>query len=227
MCGALFRSAIACTCISVAFAAHAATPQDAAALEVALSRQPGVYLVVDAGASRLSIRSRAMELDSVPLAAIRVAWQGQGVTAGPPPTVEVPAVWHVTEAPTGDWRRVVAPVELAPYSDAGPVRDSGESVRPTPTPGPILPDRFVALTDTGWRLAVTTSLRDVVPVGFWRRIARGWRRVFHQADPPMPPTLVLVVTDQEDAHRLVHLFRQGAAVLLVDASAGASAATAP
>jgi len=202
---------------------HAATPRDAASLELALARGPEVYLVVDAGASRLSIRSRAMELDAVALATVRAAWQGEGVTAGSPPTVEVPAVWRVTEAPAGDWRRVVAPAELTPYADGGTAGEPAVVDLRSPTPGLSRPDRFVVPTDSGWRLAVATSVGDVVPVGGWRRVVRGWRRVLRRADAPVPPTLVLVVTDPEDVQRLVHLFRAGTAVLLVGGQAGASA----
>jgi hypothetical protein len=198
----------------------AAGSRDGASLELDLARRPEVYLVVDADASRLSIRIRAMEVDAVSLRDIRTAWQGNGVAPGPPPTIEVPTVWTVTEPPTAEWRRVVAPAELAPYTDDRATGDVGAAGRPSPTPGASRPDRFTVSTDSGWRLAVATSVRDAVAVGGWRRVVRGWRRVLHGPEPAVPPTLVLVVSAPDDARRLIHLFRPGAAVLLVGGSSG-------
>ena len=93
--------------------------------------------------------------------------------------------------------------------------------------------RLIEAPDAGWRLALAPSPADVAPVGFWRRVARGWRRLVGEPDQVMPPTLVAAVASPEDAQRLVHVFTPGTAVLVggrpaagsVTPTAGAAAVT--
>ena len=225
MCGARFTSALACCCISagVAGAGSEAAPDDPASLELALARRSALYLVIGRDAQRLSVRVRGMELDSVPLSAVRVVWEGAGV--GPERLTELssPQVWRVTEAPAENWRRVVAPEVLVPFADDEDQPEPAAGIVPSPTPTPRRPDRYTVATDSGWRLAVAPSVDAAAPVGLWRRVVRGWRRIVGDPEPALSPTLVLVVADPDDARRLVHLFVPGTAVLLGGDEAVASA----
>jgi len=200
---------LACICTSVAAIAGGATatPNDAGSLELGLARTPALYLVIEHDQPCLSIRARGLELDAVELIWVSVVWQGDKA----PPELPLPQLWRVTEAPRAEWRRIVAPPELVPYEEdaevtPGPVR--------TATPAPPRPQHFVVPTDSGWRLAVARSVAEVAPVGFWRRVVRGWRRLVGSAQPVMPPTLVAVVESETDAQRLVHLFAPGTPVLV-------------
>jgi hypothetical protein len=216
MCGARFASALACCCISagVAGAGTATAPDDPASLELALARRPALYLVIGCDGQRLSVRIRGMELDSVPLSAVRLVWEGAGAGADGLTELSSPQVWRVTEAPAENWRRVVAPEVLVPFSDDEDRPAPSAGIAPSPTPAPPRPDRYSVTTDSGWRLAVAPSVEAAAPVGWWRRVVRGWRRMIGDPEPALPPTLVVVVTDPEDARRLVHLFAPGTALLL-------------
>ncbi len=216
MCGARFASALACCCISagVAGAGSEAAPDDPASLELALARRPALYLVIGRDGQRLSVRVRGIELDSVPLSAVRVVREGAGVDPDGLTELSSPQVWRVTEPPAENWRRVVAPEVLVPYTDDGAQPEPAAGSAPSPTPPPPRPDRYSVATDSGWRLAVAPSVEAVAPVGWWRRVVRGWRRIIGDPEPALPPTLVVVVADPDDARRLVHLFVPGTAVLL-------------
>lgn len=208
MSGARSAWALAFICTSLAAVSAGAEPADAVSLELDLARKPALYLVIEGDPPALSVRVRGLELDAVPLRGLRIAWQGGGA----PPTLALPQLWRVTEAPEAEWRRVVAPPELIPYEAS-----SEEDLRtplPSPTPPPPRPHRFAVATDSGWRLAVATSVAEVAPVGLWRRVARGWQRLLGEPDPAMPPTLVVVVAAEDDARRVVHLVKPGTAVLV-------------
>jgi hypothetical protein len=216
MCGVRFASVLACCCISagVAGAGAEAAQDDPASLELALARRPALYLVIGRDGRWLSVRVRGLELDSVPLSGVRVARQGVGV--GPDELAELssPQVWRVTEAPAENWRRVVAPEVLVPFTDDEDQPEPAAGIAPSPTPPPPRPDRYTVTTDSGWRLAVAPSVEGAAPVGWWRRVVRGWRRIVGDPEPALPPTLVVIVADPDDARRLVHLFSPGTAVLL-------------
>lgn len=215
MSGARFLSALALTCTSLlvqAGAGVAASP-DATTLELGLAKGRHLYLVIDPDSARLSIRARGMELDAVVASRVEIAWGATTTFAGDPPTLELPTVWRITEEPEAEWRRVVAPEALSEY-DA----DGDGSSAPSPTPASPRPERYDLPTDAGWRLAIGSSSQGLVPSGFWARVHRGWRRLIGAPLPPMPPTLLLVVVE-EDARRLVHLFRPGTAVLVARGAA--------
>ncbi|MEX1309828.1 MAG: hypothetical protein AB1Z65_05365 [Candidatus Sulfomarinibacteraceae bacterium] len=211
---------------SLAAVAAGSNQGDSATLEVTLARARAPYLVLELAGPSLSVRVRAMELQSVPLLAVRAVRQGPDGDAGSPPVPGTPQVWRIVEGTAGEWRRVVAPVELVPYVEEGQRPEPTPLAGPTHTPPP-LPDRFVVTTDSPWRLAVAPTLDAVVPIGFWQRVFRGWRRMIGRPEPPTPPTLVLVVHSAEDARRLVHLFRPGMAVLVGGGKAVASTSARP
>lgn len=214
MSGARLALVLGCICTSVAGAAAGSGPPDPTSLELALARGRDVYLVVERAELRLSIRVRGMALDSVPLRDVRVVWQGAEVDTEALGALAAPQVWRVVEAPAAEWRRVVAPEVLVPYDEEADPAQGTPAAAPSPTPPPPRPDRFEVSTDSGWRLAVAPSVEAVAPLGVWRRVFGGWRRIVGRPRPPLDPTLVLVVSDGEDARRLVHLFRPGAAVLV-------------
>jgi hypothetical protein len=220
MSGRRWAWALACTCTSVASAVAGQGPVDPVALEAELARGRGLYLVVESERRVLSIRARGMELDAVQLREIRAVWQDAGGEPGPPSPPGEPQVWRITEAPKDEWRRVVAPEVLVPYVDDDEEQEQeeampdGSPVAPSPTPPPPRPDRYSVATDSPWRIAVAPSVDAVAPLGWWRRVVRGWRKLVGAAAPPFSPTLVLVVDDAEDARRVVHLFRPEMPVLV-------------
>jgi hypothetical protein len=189
-------------------------PNDPVSLELELARRPALYLVIERDGRQLSVRVRGLELDSVRLSAVRVVRQGTGVDTEGPAELSSPQVWRVTDAPAENWRRVVAPEVLVPFAEDGGQPEPAAGGAPSPTPPPSRPDRYTVATDSGWRLAVAPSVEAAAPVGWWRRVVNGWRRIVGEPEPAFPPTLVVVVSDPDDARRLVHLFGPGTAVLV-------------
>ncbi len=120
----------------------------------------------------------------------------------------------MTEPPAEDWRRVVAPEVLVPYTDEDDRPEPSAGIAASPTPPPPRPDRYTVATDSDWRLAVAPAVDAVAPTGWWRRFLRGWRRIVGDPEPALPPTLVMVVADPDDGRRVVHLFHAGMAVLI-------------
>jgi len=185
-----------------------------------LARGRTLYLVVEADGGVLSVRARGMELDAVPLREIRAVWMDRGGHPAPPNPPSEPEVWRITEAPADSWRRVVAPDVLVPYVEDEESSPAPAQVAAIPTPPPFRPDRFAVATDSPWRLAVAPSVEAVAPLGWWRRVFRGWKVLVGAPAPPFEPTLVLVVADAEDARALVHIFRPGIPVLVGGMAAG-------
>jgi hypothetical protein len=211
--------ALACTCSSVASATFGQGPVDPVALEFELARGRGLYLVVEGERGALSIRARGMELEAVPLREIRAVWQQVEGDPGLPSTLEAPQVWRIAEGPEDEWRRVVAPEVLVPYVEDAEALPEASPVAPSPTPPPPRPAWFSVTTDSAWRIAVAPAVEAVAPLGWWRRVVRGWRELAGATTPPFSPTLVLVVDEADDARRLVHLFRPGMPILVGGAPA--------
>lgn len=226
---ARFRSALACTCTSVllvgAVAAQpAADPRvTALELELELARTRELYVLVDPAGLELQVRARGIVLDTVTLGDVVIQTLAPLMTSGDPPSLQMPAVWHVTQAPEDTWRRVIAPPTLRPYTEeeeeptpwpteAGPPPTRA----PTPTPVVIPPDYDLKL-DSGWRLEVTSEIPHPISSRLVEAIASGWRRLFGQQPEEEPPRLVLVMS-AEDARRIRHLFVPGMALLLAPAT---------
>lgn len=220
MSGARLAWALACICSSAASAVQGEDSSDPVALELDLARRGEVYLVVEADGSALSVRARGMELRAVPLLEVRAVWMSRGGDPAPPAPPDAAQVWRIVEPPADSWRRVVAPEALMPFAEEEEASATSAQADPRPAPPPCRPDRFAAATDSPWRLAVATSVEAVVPVGWWRRVVRGWKTMIGGSAPRLEPTLVLVVANAEDVRGLIHLFRPGMAVVIGGAPAG-------
>lgn len=226
-----FRSALASTCTSLLLAgaawaqAPAGPAERAVELELELARSRELYLVLDPSGRRLEVRARGMVLDSVGLVDVAVQALVPLVEVGAAPELEMPVLWHVTQAPEDMWRRVIAPPTLRPYTEEEeeePTPGPGPSPTPAPSPTPVeIPADYDIKVDSGWHLEVTTRETP----GFWTRlaeaIASGWARLRGEVPPNEPPRLLLVLST-EDARRIRHLFVPGAAILLAPTGSGAA-----
>jgi len=225
-----FRSALACTCTSVLLAGvlaaePAADPRVAALeLELELARTRELYLLVDPAGRRLEVRARGIVLDAVEISDVVIQSVAPLLASGDPPSLRMPAVWHVTRAPEDTWRRVIAPPTLRPYSEEEeeptpwPTGAGPKPTRtPTPTPVVVPPDYDLKL-DSGWHVEVTSVAPSLLGSRLGGAIASGWRRLLGRPQPERPPRLVLVM-GADDARRLRHLFVPGMAVLLAPAPA--------
>lgn len=225
---ARFRSALASTCTSVlvagAVAAQVVSDARVQALdmELELARGREIYLLVDPPGRQLQVRARGMVLDTVSLSEAIVQSMTPFLDSGDPPRVEMPAVWHVTQAPEDTWRRVIAPPTLRPYTEEEEPTPRPKEAGPTPThtPSPtpvVVPPDYELTLDSGWRLEVTSEPPSRFGSRLGSAIASGWRRLLGRPQETGPPRLVLVM-GAEDARRVRHLFIPGTAILLTPAT---------
>jgi hypothetical protein len=208
-----------------AVAAQPASDGRAAALELELelARSRELYLLVDPGGRQFQVRARGIVLESVAMVDVVVRSMAPLLAGGDPPRLEVPAVWHVTQAPEDTWRRVIAPPTLRPYADEEeedptpwPTGAGPKPTRtPTPTPVMVPPDYDLKL-DSGWRLEVASERPGFYGSRLGGAIASGWLRLLGRQREDQPPRLVLVMAP-DDARRIRHLFVPGTAVLLAQA----------
>lgn len=222
-----FGSALACTCTSVMLAGvlaaqPAADPRvTALELELELARTRELYLLVDPAGRQLQVRARGIVLDAVVVDDVVIQSMAPLLSSGDPPPLQVPAVWHVTQAPEDTWRRVIAPPTLRPYSEDEEEEEptpwpTGAGPKPTRTPTPtpvVMPPDYDLKLDSGWRFEVTSVAPSLLGSRLGGAIASGWRRLWGRPQPEEPPRLVLVMA-AEDARRIRHLFVPGMAVLL-------------
>ena len=224
MSSARFRSALACTCTSVlvvgAVAAQPAADPRATALELELelARTRSLYLVVDPMGRQLQVRARGIVLDAVALSNAVIQSMAPLLTSGDPPSLKMPAVWRVTQAPEDTWRRVITPPTLRPYSEEEEPTPwpTGAGPKPTRTPTPtpvVVPPDYDLKLDSGWRIEVTSENPTLLGSRLGGAIVSGWRRLLGRHSDEEPPRLVLVMA-AEDASRIRHLFVPGTAVLL-------------
>ncbi len=199
--------ALACICTSAVGAAAGSGPE----LELALARRPGLYLVVDPGRGQLVVKARGMELDRVPLRAVELLLPVPPAGEAGEAEVELPEVWRVVHAPKEEWRPVVAPPTLVPY------REQEEPPVPavTATPEPRPPAQYRVELDHGWMLAMGSNPPTNLGRRLLARVRTGWNRLWGRPVDTGPPTLV-VETSADDARRLLHMFRPGVSILLVD-----------
>lgn len=192
-----------------------------AAVELEVARKPGLYLVVDAAAGKLEVRSRGLTLDAAALLGAEVrfyrpAW-------GEVEVRELPAGgWRVATDAPAEYRQVVAPLELRPYPEAADAGGGGAATGgPMPAAGTASaagavepPTSYRVQLEEGWELRIGPGMPEA---GWVRRLgstlSRGWW-AWRGRPQPAPPTLVLVL-EAGDAQRLHHLFRAGLPILLV------------
>jgi hypothetical protein len=199
--------ALACTCTS---AAVALAGDSATELELALAREPALYLRLNVDTDVLQVMARGHELDRVQSQAVQLVVRHSPGNEQAPLEPTLPVVWRVTGVPEVQWRRVVAPPTLVPY------QEDAEPPTPVPstTPLPDLPSQFDIELDNGWSL----HLGPEPPGRFWERLGdrfeSGWRRLTGRP-VEVPPPAIAVVVPPEESRRLLHIFREGTALLVV------------
>lgn len=200
-----FLWALASICIS---AAPAAAGDSAVQLELALAKAPALYLRLDVDADALQIMVRGMELERIPVQAVRLVVRRAPGEEAQELSGFLPAVWKVVGDPAIEWRAVVAPPTLVPYDE------DADSPTPVPNPDRDTPVQIAVGLDNSWEL----QLGPDPPIGGWRRVAdrlgSGWRRLWGKT-PAMPPPALVVVTQPEDARALLHIIRDGTPLLVV------------
>jgi hypothetical protein len=228
--GAALLAALVATSALAATDAPAASPASdvppLAALrvvefETALAKGKGIYLVLDPGARRLTVKSRGLALESVDVAELSLLEFRPLLFKGDAPELVAPTVWKITEGPGDTDRETIAPPELRPYSEE-------EEEEPAPAPAAAgttppakkkpeemeKPSSYRVSLDNGWQLFITPQ----PPRGsFFRRLAAavkdGWLRI--RGTAPEHPPLVALVMPAPSAQRLHHLFRTGTEILVL------------
>ncbi len=204
---ARFLLALACTCTS---AGAALAGESAAELELALAREPALYLRIDVHTDVLQVMARGLELDRIQAQAVQLIVRRSPGQDQAQSELSLPTVWRVAAAPEAQWRRVVAPPTLVPY------QEDAEPPTPVPstTPLPELPAQFHVPLDNGWSL----HLGPEPPGRFWQRLVErldsGWRRLTGRA-VELPPPVIAVEVGADDSRRLLHMLREGTALLVV------------
>jgi len=205
MCIRRFLWALASICIS---AAPVAAGESAVQLELGLARTPSLYLRLDVASDALQIMVRGMELERVPVRAVRLVVRRAPGEAGEQLSAFLPAVWRVVGDPAIEWRSVVAPPALVPYDE------DAESPTPVPNADREKPVQIAVGLDNGWQL----QLGPDPPIGWWQRVAdrlgSGWQRLRGKS-PAMPPPTLVVVTEPEDARAVLHIIRDRTPLLVV------------
>jgi hypothetical protein len=177
-------------------------------LELELARKPSLYLRLDVSSDALQVMVRGMELERVPVEAVRLVIRRPPGVPGAPLSGFLPAVWKVVGDPAIEWRAVVAPPTLVPYDE------NAESPTPVPNPDRDATVQIAVGLDNGWEL----HLGPDPPIGWWRRVAdrlgSGWHRLWGKT-PVVPPPALVIVVQPEDARALLHIIRDGTPLLVV------------
>jgi hypothetical protein len=214
MCIRRFLLALASICIS---AAPVAAGDSAAQLELRLAKAPALYLRLDVHADALQVMVRGMELERIPVQAVRLVVRRAPGEDAQELSGFLPAVWKVVGDPAIEWRAVVAPPTLVPYDE------DAEPPTPVPDADREAPVQIAVGLDNGWRL----ELGPDPPIGWWRRVAdrlgSGWQRLRGKSPVVAPPTLVVVV-QPEDSRALLHIIRDGMPLLVVCGESESAAA---
>jgi hypothetical protein len=192
-----------------------------AELEAGLAKKPDLYLLLDASAGRLAVKSRGVELAVVPLLETTRLEFRPLFGGGSAPPLPAPAIWTVTQGPGDTDRETIAPITLRPYSE--------EDAKSEPVPGgpgqPAArkpgegekPSSYRVTLDNGWQLLL---VNESPRLDWWRRWAAavedGWLRI--RGREPAHPPLIAVVVAPDDARRLHHLFRTGMPILVAPPS---------
>ena len=204
---ARFLLALTCFCTS---AGAALAGESTAELELALAREPALYLRLDVHTDILRVMARGLELDRIQAQAVQLIVRRSPGEDEARPELSLPVVWRVAGAPEVQWRRVVAPPTLVPY------QEDAEPPTPVPstTPLPELPAQYHVQLDNGWEL----HLGPEPPGQFWERLherfASGWLRLTGRT-VELPPPAIVVVMGADDSRRLLHMLREGTALLVV------------
>jgi hypothetical protein len=209
-----FLWALASICIS---AAPAAAGDSAVQLELALAKAPALYLRLDVHADALQIMVRGMELERIPVQAVRLVVRRAPGEEAQELSGFLPAVWKVVGDPAIEWRAVVAPPTLVPYDE------DADSPTPVPNPDRDAPVQIAVGLDNSWEL----QLGPDPPIGGWRRVAdrlgSGWQRLWGKS-PVVPPPALVIVVQPDDARALLHIIRDGTPLLVVCGEGGAAVA---
>lgn len=200
------RFLLALACISSS-AAPALPSESAAEMELALARTPSLYLHLDIAQPVLEVKVRGMVLDTHEVRAVKFVFVDAAGAEDGAARLALPLVVRTVGGSQAEWRQVVAPPTLVPYSE------TAEPVVAKPTATVTLPDQYEVDLDTGWHLVVGPES----PYGFWSRLgwrlATGWQRLIGRRDEPPPPSIVVEMSDV-DSRALVHLLAQEIPILI-------------
>ncbi len=185
--------------------------------ELDAARKTDLYLVLLPAAGRLEVRARGMQLEAIDLDGVAVLRYkppgGEASSASP----ELPVLWTVAEDPDQSHRKVIAPSELKPYSEAEQEEEKVEVQAPASPQNVALapepPASYRILLDDGWKLLVTqeppaTDLKGRLLYA----LKEGWQRLQGQA--PDTADLLVLRAPKEQAQRIYHLFRLGTIIFL-------------
>ncbi|HNX51171.1 MAG TPA: hypothetical protein PLS53_08235 [Thermoanaerobaculaceae bacterium] len=188
-------------------------------LELVAAKKPQVYLVLSPEQRALEVRARGVTLDRVSLTGLELLSQQPVFGRSLPFSPSVPAWWVIKEGPGDADREVIAPAELRPMPAEGEEEPEATPAptptgpTPTPTPTPEPPVSYRIQLENGWDLWITDRLPQQ---GFLRLVGAalrdGWNRLRGRG-LDLPPAVTLVMAP-EDARRIHHLFRTGAAILV-------------
>lgn len=179
-----------------------------AAMELEVAKTPVVYLWLDVGRSSVEVRMRGKAMGEIAAAEIRPLGF-RPASGGEPPALELPTRFIVEDPPDSTHRKLIAPEQLRPYD-----KEHVSSRKPEEL-DPERPSAYEVGLSDGWRLQVAQEPADL---GFWSR----WRAAFDDGldrvlgrPRPRPPVLLLVLAEA-DARQMLHLFRKGTQIFLVD-----------
>jgi hypothetical protein len=182
--------------------APAETPPLPSVLELPLARSGALYLRLDGTAKALEVKARGLCLQADGIKDVRIT-----IPARQPRPV-LPMVLTVEAPPEVQWRRIVVPPALVPYTkDAVPPAAEAEPVA-------ALPDQVEVRLEQGWRLHLGPRPPDRLLVRLGARLLSGWRRLLGRTVEPAGPSLV-VVASSELTRSLVHLLARGMPVLVL------------
>ena len=186
--------------------------------ELALARDPGVYLVLRPAEHQLLVRSRGMTLETVQFQRIAFLRYHRAFGRERGDEAELPLSFEVAQAPDASHRKVIAPPVLRPYPDGDeeaeeesetPIQVTGSQGDPLPTP----PGAYQIELVGDWLLMVDQRPPSE---GWWARLRYalrdGWQRV--TGHPQDDRDLMVFVAAREDAQRIHHLFREGMRILI-------------
>jgi hypothetical protein len=204
MCMARFLLALACIFSS---AAPASASESALEMELSLALSPSLYLRLDVGRRVVEVKVRGMVLDTHEVRAVKFVYTNLAGAEESEALPGLPLVVKSEGVREVEWRQIVAPPTLVPYSE------SAEPPAAKLTAAVIRPDQYEVDLDSGWRLVVGPESPYGPGSRLGRRLVSGWKRLIGRHGEPPQPSLVVEMSS-EDSRELVHLFADGIPIVI-------------